>query len=72
MVSAHKVASKANLTEAEPFVTGGSWKKSPAPQTWIPPNGFVFFFIRLPICASLSKRSPSSIDTVEQSGCNAY
>ncbi|KAJ7117587.1 hypothetical protein C8R44DRAFT_568844, partial [Mycena epipterygia] len=64
-------ASNANFT-AVPFVTGGSWKKSPLNihpirkerwRTWIPPNGRGSFLSRLPIRDSLSNRSPSSIDT---------
>ncbi|KAI5995495.1 hypothetical protein EDD15DRAFT_2165250, partial [Pisolithus albus] len=57
-------ASKANLTVALfPFETGGSWKKSPENQTWIPPNGSGDFRIILPNLASLSNKSPSSIET---------
>ncbi|KIK23020.1 hypothetical protein PISMIDRAFT_35031, partial [Pisolithus microcarpus 441] len=64
-------ASKANLTVALlPFETGGSWKKSPVTticcsknRTWIPPNGSGDFRIILPNLASLSNKSPSSIET---------
>ncbi|KAF9218965.1 hypothetical protein BS17DRAFT_675583, partial [Gyrodon lividus] len=60
----HVSASNANLTWAVPFVTGGSWKKSPAKdRTWIPPKGWMDFRSILPIFASLSNRSPSTIET---------
>ncbi|TBU60554.1 hypothetical protein BD310DRAFT_815051, partial [Dichomitus squalens] len=49
--------SNANFTAWEPLVTGGSWKKSPVTTTW------EFLRIREPIWASLSNRSPSSIET---------
>ncbi|KAH7923979.1 hypothetical protein BV22DRAFT_1014255, partial [Leucogyrophana mollusca] len=52
--------SKANLTCPAPFITGGSWKKSPVTITW----QRVDFLSMLPILASLSNRSPSTIDTV--------
>ncbi|KAJ7108867.1 hypothetical protein C8R43DRAFT_859799, partial [Mycena crocata] len=65
MVSFQNWASNANVTDEPPLVTGGSWKKSPREnkQTWMPPKGRVDFLIRLPMRESLSKRSPSSIDT---------
>ncbi|KAI6149463.1 hypothetical protein BKA82DRAFT_51350, partial [Pisolithus tinctorius] len=65
-------ASKANLTAALlPFETGGSWKKSPRIgttrnkkyRTCIPPKGTEDFRIILPNFASLSNRSPSSMET---------
>ncbi|KAF9240717.1 hypothetical protein BU15DRAFT_20139, partial [Melanogaster broomeanus] len=64
-------ASNANLTLAVPFVTGGSWKKSPNAElserardgTWIPPKGWMDFRSRLPTLASLSNKSPSTIET---------
>ncbi|KAI5999353.1 hypothetical protein F5J12DRAFT_724577, partial [Pisolithus orientalis] len=57
-------ASKANLTAALlPFETGGSWKKSPKYRTCIPPKGTEDFRIILPNFASLSNRSPSSMET---------
>ncbi|KIK96041.1 hypothetical protein PAXRUDRAFT_113193, partial [Paxillus rubicundulus Ve08.2h10] len=67
----HISASNANLTLAVPFVTGGSWKKSPSTerrdnardQTWIPPKGSADFRSMLPNLASLSNRSPSTIET---------
>ncbi|KAI9464228.1 hypothetical protein HD554DRAFT_1997927, partial [Boletus coccyginus] len=59
----HVSASKANLTIAVPLVTGGSWKKSPKEHTWIPPNGS-FDLRRVPaIPASLSNKSPSTMET---------
>ncbi|KIJ20942.1 hypothetical protein PAXINDRAFT_42012, partial [Paxillus involutus ATCC 200175] len=67
----HISASNANLTLAIPFVTGGSWKKSPSTKpgekerdrTWIPPKGSMDFRSMLPNLTSLSNRSPSTIET---------
>ncbi|KAK4115241.1 hypothetical protein N656DRAFT_681387, partial [Canariomyces notabilis] len=58
-------ASNANLDSLclPPSGTGGSWKKSPVITSWIPPHGRPSFRRILPICESLSKRSPSSIET---------
>ncbi|KAI0063976.1 hypothetical protein BV25DRAFT_1801080, partial [Artomyces pyxidatus] len=56
--------SKANFMGLLPFVTGGSWKKSPVTTTYAD----ILLRKMHPICASLSKRSPSIIDTVEFSG----
>ncbi|KAI0343278.1 hypothetical protein BDW22DRAFT_1295705, partial [Trametopsis cervina] len=53
--------SKANFTETVPLPTGGSWKKSPVTMTYI--VGSTFLLNILPMRASLSKRSPSTIDT---------
>ncbi|EIW58224.1 uncharacterized protein TRAVEDRAFT_95470, partial [Trametes versicolor FP-101664 SS1] len=51
--------SNANFTVPLPFITGGSWKKSPVTTTWEPCR----FRMSCPIRASLSKRSPSTMDT---------
>ncbi|KZT27902.1 hypothetical protein NEOLEDRAFT_1060106, partial [Neolentinus lepideus HHB14362 ss-1] len=61
-------ASNANLTGVLPFVTGGSWKKSPRVVenmvcTWMPPNGSGILRSWVAISASLSNKSPSNIDT---------
>ncbi|KAI0654100.1 hypothetical protein C8Q70DRAFT_926541 [Cubamyces menziesii] len=64
-------ASKANFTAALPLFTGGSWKKSPrrwlevAVCTCIAPNGSGRLRIIEPMRASLSNRSPSTIDTAD-------
>ena len=63
MHSPHDFASNANVG-CPLLVTGGSWKKSPVMMSWIPPKGlFSFLRKRRAMCASLSKRSPSSMDT---------
>ncbi|KAI0078711.1 hypothetical protein K474DRAFT_1560114, partial [Panus rudis PR-1116 ss-1] len=51
--------SKANFTWFIPFATGGNWKKSPVTISYTSR----FLRIMLPILASLSNRSPSTIDT---------
>ncbi|KAI0819160.1 hypothetical protein BC628DRAFT_1301645, partial [Trametes gibbosa] len=63
--------SNANLTLPLPFITGGSWKKSPVTttwekcvRTWMAPNGSGLFRISDPMRASLSKRSPSTMETM--------
>ncbi|KAL4065876.1 hypothetical protein J3A83DRAFT_4098740, partial [Scleroderma citrinum] len=58
-------ASNANLTfSLLPFETGGNWKKSPyIYRTCIPPKGSDDLRILLPIVASLSNKSPSSMET---------
>ncbi|KAI0330903.1 hypothetical protein GY45DRAFT_1249975, partial [Cubamyces sp. BRFM 1775] len=67
--------SKANFTPALPLVTGGSWKKSPVTTTWpkgTSPNGSGRLRIIEPMRASLSNRSPSTIDTVDRSHQQQY
>ncbi|KIJ65640.1 hypothetical protein HYDPIDRAFT_88507, partial [Hydnomerulius pinastri MD-312] len=59
----HVWASKANLTLVVPFVTGGSWKKSPVTTTWIAAYSSMDFRSMPPILASLSNKSPSTIET---------
>ncbi|KAF9047151.1 hypothetical protein BDZ89DRAFT_941735, partial [Hymenopellis radicata] len=54
-------ASKANLTLPD-LVTGGSWKKSPVTMTCR--TGSARFLILLPTIDSLSKKSPSTIETM--------
>ncbi|KAJ3878320.1 hypothetical protein F5051DRAFT_328177, partial [Lentinula edodes] len=64
-------ASKANFTEPD-LVTGGSWKKSPVTticerklvRTCMPPKGRGLFLMIEPTSASLSNRSPSTMETV--------
>ncbi|EGN96753.1 hypothetical protein SERLA73DRAFT_140501, partial [Serpula lacrymans var. lacrymans S7.3] len=63
MVWPQYCASNANFTCPSPFMTGGSWKKSPVTITCVPPKGSTDFFIMHPIFASLSKRSPSTMET---------
>ncbi|KAL2221671.1 hypothetical protein M432DRAFT_540011 [Thermoascus aurantiacus ATCC 26904] len=60
----HVAAENANLaSRLEDSGTGGSWKKSPVTTSWIPPKGRPLFLILRAISSSLSKRSPSTIDT---------
>lgn len=81
MTSSQSSASKANFDS--PFVTGGSWKKSPVTIIWrrfheskqraqnselrtcIPPKSFPFLRSCIDILASLSKRTPSTIETAQ-------
>ncbi|PYH50503.1 uncharacterized protein BO96DRAFT_352366 [Aspergillus niger CBS 101883] len=57
-------AANANLaSRLLPSGTGGSWKKSPVTTSCIPPKGRPLFLMRRAISSSLSKRSPSTMDT---------
>ncbi|ROT42826.1 hypothetical protein SODALDRAFT_265009, partial [Sodiomyces alkalinus F11] len=59
-------ASNANLASLFPSDvsgTGGNWKKSPVMTSCIPPHGLPLFLMVLPICDSLSNRSPSTMET---------
>ncbi|KAI8996523.1 hypothetical protein BD414DRAFT_455332 [Trametes punicea] len=60
IVCGHISASNANFTAVVPLATGGSWKKSPVTTNWTENRRFRMIW---PICASLSKSSPSTIDT---------
>lgn len=53
----------------------GAWNGYGRVQTWMPPKGSVFLRRMLPMRASLSKRSPSTIDTgrrSHQSACTLH
>src|SRR3569833_501720 len=62
---AQVAASNANFTSLvlSPSGTGGSWKKSPVMTSWMPPQGRPLLRRIRPIWESLSKSSPSTIDT---------
>ncbi|KAJ3930394.1 MAG: hypothetical protein NXY57DRAFT_898197, partial [Lentinula lateritia] len=57
-------ASKANFTEPD-LVTGGSWKNErKLVRTCMPPKGRELVLMIEPTSASLSNRSPSTMETV--------
>ncbi|KAI0358091.1 hypothetical protein OH77DRAFT_1398033 [Trametes cingulata] len=67
-------ASNANLTVPPPFCTGGSWKKSPVTTTCArgcQDRGSGRFRMADPMYASLSKSSPSTMDTTRHPSTTA-